>query len=103
MTAQDNPRVEFRRAVERGNLLVAETTVREIGVVSLREALELTALIAKRDRWRCERYCLRWLVRWLEETSPQLDQVVLAAGALNALGGPGHAGALALLRSLSGA
>ena len=38
MTAQGNPRVVFRRALERGNLLVAETTAREVGVIDLPEA-----------------------------------------------------------------
>jgi hypothetical protein len=37
----------FKRALELGNLLVAEATAKEIGQVSLAEALELTALIAQ--------------------------------------------------------
>jgi len=38
----------FHRAIEHGNLLVAEMTIREIGVVALDEALELTALMASK-------------------------------------------------------
>ena len=34
------------RAQARGNLLVAEATTRELGIMSLNEALELVALIA---------------------------------------------------------
>ena len=46
MTAQEHPRTIFRRALERGSLLVAEATAREVGVIALDEALELTALVA---------------------------------------------------------
>jgi hypothetical protein len=53
----------FLRAREHGNLLVAEMTVPAIGVVSLGEALGLTALIAKHDRERGWRYAVRWLQR----------------------------------------
>jgi hypothetical protein len=49
VTAQGNPRVVFREALQRGNLLVAEATAREVGHIDLLEALELTALIARRD------------------------------------------------------
>ena len=38
------PRTAFRRALERGNLLLAEATAREVGRIDLREALELAAL-----------------------------------------------------------
>ena len=41
MTAPGHPRAIFRRAIERGNLLVAETTAREIGRVTLVELLIL--------------------------------------------------------------
>jgi hypothetical protein len=47
---QGHPRAIFQRAIERGNLLVAETTLREIGRVTLTEALQLTALIAVKVR-----------------------------------------------------
>ena len=49
-TSQGHPRTIFRRALERGNLLVAEATAKEIGRISLAEALELTLLIAQKDR-----------------------------------------------------
>jgi hypothetical protein len=50
ITAQGNPRTVFRRAIEHGNLMVAEMTIREIGVVGRDEALELTALMALKGR-----------------------------------------------------
>jgi hypothetical protein len=40
------PPAIFRRALERGNLLVAEATAKENGRLSLGEALELTLLTA---------------------------------------------------------
>jgi hypothetical protein len=100
MTAQGNPRTIFRRAIEHGNLLVAEVTVREIGAVSLGEALELTALIAKQDRARSDRYRVRWFQRFLEQRNPSIDDAGLVASSLSALGGERHAEALALLRAL---
>jgi hypothetical protein len=39
LTAQGSPRARFRRAIERGNVVVAEATAREFGL-SLEEALE---------------------------------------------------------------
>jgi hypothetical protein len=48
-------------------LLVAEATAREIGRVSLAEALELTLLIAKKEPHRHPRVAARWLLRYLEE------------------------------------
>jgi hypothetical protein len=42
-----HPRTAFRRALEHENLLVAQAAAREIGRVSLSEALELTILIAR--------------------------------------------------------
>ncbi|HZV27152.1 MAG TPA: hypothetical protein VFG00_12780 [Acidothermaceae bacterium] len=52
-----------RRAIERGNLLIAETTAREIGRLSLMEALELTALIAVKDTRRHGRVSARGCIR----------------------------------------
>jgi hypothetical protein len=102
MTTQGNPRTIFRRALERGNLLIAEMTAREVGTLDLREALELTALVAERDRPRSDRYRLRWLQRCLEEKALTIEDAVLVATALSALGGPRHADALTLLRTVAG-
>jgi hypothetical protein len=40
-------RTVFRRALKHENLLVAEATAKEIGWISLGEALELTVLISR--------------------------------------------------------
>jgi hypothetical protein len=50
LTAERHPRTIFRRAIERGNLVVAEITAREMGRLSLEEALYLTRLWHSRIR-----------------------------------------------------
>jgi len=71
----------FHRAIEHGNLLVAEMTIREIGVVALDEALELTALMAQKGDWpRARRVAARWLERFLAERSPTIDEAMFVAG-----------------------
>ena len=102
MTAQGHPRATFNRAIERGNLLVAEATAREIGKVSLGDALELVALIAQHDSRRHGRAGARWTRRFLEEhPAAGLDDLALVVGCLSALGGPRHDTALTALRDLS--
>jgi hypothetical protein len=92
----------FRRAIERGNLLIADTTAREMGGLSLEEALELTALIAFKDPRRHGRAGARWMRRYLDENeSAGLDDVVFVAGCLSALGGRHHEAAVVALRALS--
>ena len=55
-TSQGHPRTIFRRALERGNLVLAEVTAREIGRVTIAEALELTALVARKQPHRYGRF-----------------------------------------------
>jgi hypothetical protein len=102
LTATGHPRAIFRRAIERGNLAVAEVTAREIGRISLVEALELTALIALKDSRRHGRAGARWLRRYLDENERAgLDDVAFVAGCLSALGGREHEAALAALRAVA--
>lgn len=102
MTAQGHPRAIFNRAIERGNLLVAETTLRELGRPSLAEILELTALIAQKDPRRHGRVAARWLQRYLDvRGDATIDEAILAAAALQQLGGRSHGVALAALRALA--
>ena len=103
MTAADNPRVIYLRAIERGNLLVAEATLRgEIPRPSLGDLLELTALIAQKDPRRHGRVAARWLQKWLGAfEDATIEDVALAATALQALGSRHHAHALSALRALA--
>jgi hypothetical protein len=103
VTAQGHPQSIFRRAIERGNLYVAEATLRtEIPRPSLVDLLELTALIAQKDPVRHARVAARWLQRWLDAfDDATIYDVSLAASALQALGSRHHVHALALLRALA--
>lgn len=101
VTAQGQPRTIFRRAIERENLLVAETAARELGRIGLDEALDLVALIARRDARRHGRAGARWARRFLEEhPAAGLDDLAFVVGCLSALGGAQHDSALCALRSL---
>jgi hypothetical protein len=102
LTAHGHPRAIFTRAIERGNLLVAETVAREIGQISLGEALDIVALIAFKDPRRHGRAGARWVRRYLEERPDAgLDDLAFAVGCLAALGGKSHAAAVAALRDVA--
>jgi hypothetical protein len=66
VTAQGHPRAIFRRAIERGNVLVAEATARELGL-SLEEAIQLVLLYEANEPAKVERAALRWFARYLDE------------------------------------
>jgi DNA-binding GntR family transcriptional regulator len=66
MTAQGHPRVIFKRAIERGNVVAAGASAREF-VLSLEEALRLVLLYAAYEPAKVERAVLRWFVRYLDE------------------------------------
>jgi hypothetical protein len=55
---------------------------REMGGLSLADALLLCELLAKTDVARYERAALRWLQRFIGELLPPLTEVALAASAL---------------------
>jgi hypothetical protein len=81
---------------------VAETTAVELGWIDLLDALELAALLATKDPERGERAKGRWLRRYLDaDPGAGLRATATVLGGLEALGGPGHAQALALLRTLA--
>lgn len=92
----------FQRAVARGNLPVALATARELGNLSLEDALALTELFGRIGDERFEQAAVRWLVRLAAERRPGLDALRLAVALLAALPDP-HSGpgAHELLRSLA--
>ena len=75
-------------------------TAREIGRVTIAEALELTALVARKQPERYGRFAARWLCLWLEEhEKATLEDVELLVSKLRSLGSRNdHAAALAILR-----
>jgi hypothetical protein len=99
-TSQGHARTVFKRALQHENLLVAETTAREIGHVSLVEALELTALIARKAPRRHARVATRWLLRYLEEhPAATIEEAGMVVSCLCALGSPRHDEAARTLRT----
>jgi hypothetical protein len=79
-------------------------TAREIGRVTIAEALELTALVARKQPDRYGRFAARWLCLYLEEhEKATLDDVALLVSNLQALSTrKNHASALAILRKVAG-
>jgi hypothetical protein len=80
--------------------VLAEVTAREIGRVTIPEALELTALVARKQPHRYGRLAARWLCLYLEEhEQATLGDVELLVSNLGSLGTlKDHARALAILR-----
>jgi hypothetical protein len=101
-TSQGRPRTVFARALQNGNLHVAEALARELGRISLAEALELTIFIARKEPRRLPRIAVRWLERYLQECEPTLPNVALAVSALSALVIEDPSEAIRVLRSLAG-
>jgi hypothetical protein len=95
--------VIFKRAIERGNLVVAEATLRtEIPRPTLVDLLDLTALIAFKQSERHGRVAGRWLLRYLQTVEDAtIDDASYVATCLQALGGRHHEHALAALRSMA--
>lgn len=82
--------------------MVAEMTARELGRITLGEALELTILIARRDSRRHQRVAVRWLQRYIDEhPEVTLDDASLAASCLGALTGRNGEDAAVTLRAMS--
>ena len=80
--------------------MLAEVTAREIGRVTIAEALELTALVARKQPQRYGRFAARWLCLYLEEPEKAtLEDVALLVSNLRSLASSkDHASALAILR-----
>jgi hypothetical protein len=82
MTSQGTAHGRFQRAIHARNLANAEIAAREMGGLSLADALLLCELLANVDPKRYERAALRWLQRFIDERLPPLSEVALAASAL---------------------
>lgn len=82
--------------------MLAEVTAREICRVTIAEALELTALVARKQPYRYGRFAARWLCLYLEEhEKATLEDVELLVSNLGSLATPSdHASALAILRKV---
>jgi hypothetical protein len=78
-------------------------TAREIGRVTIAEALELTALVARKHPRRYGRFAARWLCLYLEEhEKATLEDVAELVSKLRSLANSKeHASALAILRNVT--
>ena len=85
VTAQGHPYAIFRRAIEKKNLLVAETTARELGTIGLSDAFDLVCLVAEKDGRRLDAYARRWLCRLLVARPLRIVEIDLVVTALRAM------------------
>jgi hypothetical protein len=82
MTLQGTAHGRVQRAIHRRHVETAEMAAREMGGLSLADALALCELLANVDPARYERAALRWMQRFIDERLPPLTEVALAASAL---------------------
>lgn len=88
VTSQGTAHGRFQRALERGSLEQAEDAARELGWLSLVDALALVVVYARRGSPKFEPAAVRWLARLaLEGRDIRLSELQLAAAALACLRG----------------
>jgi hypothetical protein len=90
VSSQGSPHTRFARAIKRGQVFQAEVAARELGRLSLNDALSLVCLYAAVESPKFEPAAVRWLVRLgLEERGVTLTAMQVAANSLAQLRGPG--------------
>lgn len=100
MTSQVTAHGRFTRAIQHRNLWAAETSIRELGSVSLDDALGYLDLLSEQKPEKLERACIRWHGRLeTESTFLSLAESQLALAALASLCG-GERDAVEILRKL---
>lgn len=88
VTSQGSPHGRFQRAVSRRNVLLAESAARELGRLSLIDALSLVVLYAAAGSPKFEAAAVRWLGRLaVEGHDIGIGDLQLAAAALGGLKG----------------
>jgi hypothetical protein len=85
MTSQGTAHGRFQRAIRRRHVSAAEMAAKEMGQLSLIDALALVACYARTGSPKFEKAAVRWLVRISEERDVTLRDVRLAAECLEAL------------------
>ena len=89
VSSQGSPHTRFARAIKRRQVFQAEMAARELGRLSLNDALSLVCLYAAVESPKFEPAAVRWLVRLgLEERGVTLAAMQAATGALAELRGP---------------
>lgn len=91
VTSQGSAHGRFQCALARGQLEQAEMAARELGRLSLIDALSLVVCYARTGSPKFEQAAVRWLGRFaLEGRDVRLAEVQLAAAALGCLRGRKH-------------
>ena len=85
LTAEPQPRTRFRTAIEGRWVFHAEVAAREIGNVTLAEALDLVILYTEHEPAKFEKAALRWHARFVSERNPSLLKAQIALAALSDL------------------
>lgn len=101
MTAQGSQRTRFKRAIERRSLLNAELAAREMGAVTLEEALQLVVLYAEQGDPRAERAMVRWLGRLFSEKRMEFALAARCVELVTELRGPEAERAATALEALA--
>jgi F420-0:gamma-glutamyl ligase len=99
MTSQGSAHGRFTRAIKTRNLFQAEIAIREIGGVSLLDALDYLDLLAEQKPTKLEQAVIRWYGLELEATVLTLAESQLALAALASLCA-GERDATGILRAL---
>jgi hypothetical protein len=93
VTSQGSAYSQFRRALDRRNLLVAWSLAAELPKVALADALALLLLALEEQPWRFDLAAARWHARLCHEARLTLPEAQLSLAALQALGGSSAVGA----------
>jgi hypothetical protein len=103
VTSEGSAHGRFQRALEVRSVLAAETAARELGRLSLLDALDFCALLAHEAPERYERAARRWFERLLRERDGlSLDQAQLAIACLLGLPSGDREWLANVLRGLAG-
>ncbi len=97
MTSQGRAQASFQRAIKRGHLLNAEIAVRELGTLSLSEALSLCLLYEREGDAKFERAFRRWLGPRPRQSPLGHEEVELLRCVAGALGSRLHQAALSVM------
>jgi hypothetical protein len=85
MTSQGTAHGRFHRAIQRRDVRAAEIAAREIGQLSMIDALALVGCYARSGSTKFDQAAVRWLERLAAEREASLRDIRLAASALEAL------------------
>lgn len=91
VTSRGSAYSQFKRALSRGNFLLAWTLAADLPRVPLADALALLLLARDQQPWRFDTAAPRWHARMCSEARLTLEEAHLALAALHMLHGPGAA------------